>query len=370
MNGQLEKRPVRRRWYQFSLRTLIVAMVVASVLLGLFASRLQRARRQAAAVAVIRDHGSVEYDYAYRRDGEMKLRLQNGKSNVPHWLLDRLGEDFFHDVVLVLARQQSLRSPTESDKFGQSISQLPTLEELYVDAYRDDEIDLSPLQGMRRLEHVSISGGRLNNASLDAIKPLPALRNLELDGVRLEKPRLASLKRIRPLSELALRRIDLDLGDLSSVAACRNLQNLEIDGILVAGRDIDALAQLHQLKTLRLLRAQLTDRSLARLASLENLVWLDISHNDISDAGTISLARLSHLKSLDLRGTRVTGAKFPTFPELRSLDLSSTELTDEGLLALATQPKLQSVAIARTRVSKEAVDRFRRSRPNVGIDDP
>jgi hypothetical protein len=57
----------RRSWRQFSLRTLLLAMLVLSVCFALFAWRLQRARRQAAAVATIRKlGGTADYDFRFK----------------------------------------------------------------------------------------------------------------------------------------------------------------------------------------------------------------------------------------------------------------------------------------------------------------
>src|SRR5262245_8618466 len=86
------------RWRQFSLRTLLLAMLVLSLCLALFAWRLQRARRQAAAVATIRKlGGAVSYDYQRIDPTKSNYDLQ-AESPIPEWLLKPLGEDFFHEV--------------------------------------------------------------------------------------------------------------------------------------------------------------------------------------------------------------------------------------------------------------------------------
>jgi hypothetical protein len=48
---------LKRRWYQFSLKTLLVFMVLCSLVLAAFSWRLQRAHRQARAVAALRSLG-------------------------------------------------------------------------------------------------------------------------------------------------------------------------------------------------------------------------------------------------------------------------------------------------------------------------
>jgi hypothetical protein len=56
----------KRRWLQFSLRTMLLAMFVLSCLLGGFGWRWQRAKQQEVAVATLRALGGdvVRYDFS------------------------------------------------------------------------------------------------------------------------------------------------------------------------------------------------------------------------------------------------------------------------------------------------------------------
>jgi len=70
MNDSLPPKP-KRHWNQFSLRTLLVFVLVLSVPLGWFAMTMQRARRQREAVEGIRElYGDVSYDCQVHKDGE------------------------------------------------------------------------------------------------------------------------------------------------------------------------------------------------------------------------------------------------------------------------------------------------------------
>jgi len=55
--GQADKPRARRRWYQYSLRTLLLVMLLASVGISWFAVKMQRARKQREAVEAIRGLG-------------------------------------------------------------------------------------------------------------------------------------------------------------------------------------------------------------------------------------------------------------------------------------------------------------------------
>ena len=77
----------------------MVAIVGLSILFALFAIRLQRARRQAAAVKTIQTNGwSVAYDYWYEADQTLIEKPGGHQSPVPWPLVALLGRDFFHDV--------------------------------------------------------------------------------------------------------------------------------------------------------------------------------------------------------------------------------------------------------------------------------
>ena len=85
----------RLRWFQYSLRTLLLVMLMASVGMSWFAVKMQWVRRQREAVEVItRLGGFVTYDW--RSDGS------GLEPPGPAWLRNLLGEDFFGEVVEVL----------------------------------------------------------------------------------------------------------------------------------------------------------------------------------------------------------------------------------------------------------------------------
>src|SRR5258708_4789078 len=85
----------RLRWYQYSLRSLLLATTLLCGLLSLFAWQVKRAAWQSRCVQAIRDRGGwVDYDYCFvngKHDPQ-------AKSRIPEWLRRRLGDDFFHRV--------------------------------------------------------------------------------------------------------------------------------------------------------------------------------------------------------------------------------------------------------------------------------
>ena len=82
----------RRRWLQFSLRTLLVLMLVASLPMSWLAVELRRGRQQRAAVLAVQKMGG---DVRYERDASGRLR-----TSVP-WLMGLLGEESHANVHVV-----------------------------------------------------------------------------------------------------------------------------------------------------------------------------------------------------------------------------------------------------------------------------
>jgi hypothetical protein len=172
--------PSKRRWFQFSLRTMLVAMFVLSCLLGGFGWRWQRAKKQAAAVATLRALGGdiVRYDYSrVEQPGGSHSYDKKLKSPLPSFVIAYLGEDFFHNVVLVEAADTNRPNPKpqEVQEYWRAISGLPKLQRLVVSdgwLHRDG---LAGLQGSSEIRTL-IFFTRITNDDLRAMGKLASLK--------------------------------------------------------------------------------------------------------------------------------------------------------------------------------------------------
>jgi hypothetical protein len=92
-----EKR--KRRWYQFSLRALLVLVLLVSVGMSWFAAKLEKARRQKEAVQAIGKLGGfVIYEGNRLPTGEVPHGAPRVQAPWPSWLETVLGQDFFWDA--------------------------------------------------------------------------------------------------------------------------------------------------------------------------------------------------------------------------------------------------------------------------------
>ena len=87
---------LKRRFVRFSLRTLLLFMLVVCVALGW---KVERTRKQRDTVAWVHQMGgSVVYDYEVDDNGR---RVPNAEPPGRKWLRNLLGIDYFDDVVEV-----------------------------------------------------------------------------------------------------------------------------------------------------------------------------------------------------------------------------------------------------------------------------
>ncbi len=165
----------------------------------------------------------------------------------------------------------------------------------------------------------------------------PLTRDLPAEG---RPPVIASdtqLASIRDLAELKL----LDLGGtrvtdagIVHLAGLRHLKYLNLGDTQVTDAGLAQLGRHPQLSLLNLQRTRVTDAGLAHLKPLSALEILDLGNSAVSDAGLVHLAGLKRLRKLGLEHTQVTDAGLV---HLRSLDnlwhlyTYETRVTERGI---------------------------------------
>ena len=98
-NAAMDAEPIKseppkrkRRWYQFSLRTVLIFTVVVAVACALVGRRIERKRRERDTIeAITSAGGTVLFDY----------QLANASASPlgPAWLRSLFGEQFFSEVI-------------------------------------------------------------------------------------------------------------------------------------------------------------------------------------------------------------------------------------------------------------------------------
>ena len=245
MTGQSPK----RRWYQYSLRTLLVFMVLFAIACSWFTVKLQQVdRRREAVRAIVEAGGWVGYDY--------KCKATNPPG--PAWMRKVLGDDFFGKVVSV---------ELQNDEDLEHLRGLTSLEELYLrERYFDD-------------------GTLATDAGLQYLKRLTNLQRLDLGGTRTSDAGVKHLKGLTKLRELVLDETQVTDAGLKHLKELTNLEWLDLDVTQVTDAGLKHLKGLTNLEKLYLQGTQITDIGLKHLGGLTNLKDLALADTHVTEEG-------------------------------------------------------------------------------------
>ena len=177
----------KRRWYQFSLRSLMICTLVCAVGAGWVGRRMERKRKERVAVEVITKHGgNVEYDYQ---------TVKGATPPGPKFLRDWLGESFFTEVAAV-----QIHASDSGPHW------LVPIKEVTLKGSRFTETGLSYLKSLPNLRTLSLSGNRITDNELARLSGLAKLKFLSLAGADIGDAGLAKLKCLSELESLNVRR--------------------------------------------------------------------------------------------------------------------------------------------------------------------
>ncbi len=183
-----------RRYLRFSLRALIVVVLVIGGGMGWI---VRSARIQRAAVAAIKDAGGMVY---YDWEWSNGKRIPAGKPGAPEWLTDLMGVDYFGHVTLVHLGSSS----TATSRAMAHVGNLTRLERLIVNASSVRDADLAHLKRLTNLSELFLSNTPISDPGLVHLKGLTGLSSLELHGTHVTDAGLVHLKGLTGLRILCL----------------------------------------------------------------------------------------------------------------------------------------------------------------------
>jgi hypothetical protein len=173
------------RWYQFSMKTLMLFVLMASFLMSWVAVKARRIREQRAAVAMVRAMGgAILYDYQLRDyDDDKGPPPPPG----PAWLRELLGQDIFADVVEVNCRDADI---------VRVIDRFPHVGRLDLSSSTITDDDLRRLKGLKELYGLDLSRTSVTDAGLVHLEGL-GLENLDWLALRNTKVTAAGVARLK-----------------------------------------------------------------------------------------------------------------------------------------------------------------------------
>ena len=185
-----QAKPVSRPWrrfLRFSLRGMIVLVLVIGAWLGWLARSV---RIQREAVAAIRNAGGVVlYDWQWNNG-----RFINGKLWAPKSLVDAIGVDHFGHVTGV-----AISSPASATNATLArVGRLSRLELLGLAQSSIDDDGLTHLQGLNELVRLDLDRTLVTDAGIAHLSGLTRLRELCLRGTNVTDAGIKELRRVLP----------------------------------------------------------------------------------------------------------------------------------------------------------------------------
>ena len=330
----------RHRWWQFSLRTLLIGMVVISLLLAALSIRIQRARRQATAVATIRKLGGfVDYDFRFEPGsrGQFLIEKKQAESPVPAFLLAWAGQDFFHNAITTRPPPGQPASPADVKTYWNAVSDLRHLEMVQAQhAWVDGKTTTEAFRNHRELRHLLLMQGKLSGEDLAPLSGLGKLRSLSLAANQIDGAGLKYLAPLESLEQLTIWRNQIDDNGVAELAKNRSIKWLELQENRISAKGAERLGDMAQLQRLNLGGIPVTDDMLVAFGKLASLEHLELELvGDVTDRGLTAVCQLRRLKSLSVGGEGITDAGvagLENLNDLTGLGLSGKGVTDQGLL--------------------------------------
>jgi hypothetical protein len=371
----------RRRWFHFSLRSLLGVVLLAAVALALYRQFWLAHRRQREFLAVAEEAGAYVAIRPWRAqepqewDSGSTLGWMDGVEEV--WLFrwgwhradekDRLDCGFANEpnfgLLLELIRNEFYDPAWESVKQEKADACLSRLG------------DLSTLRrlSLRR----GSSDASIGDKQLAHLRGSFSLARLELRNTEVSDEGLAHLARLRRLTYLGLGRTNITSSGLAHLRGLSKLETLDLGETGIGDDAWEQLTPLTALKHLFLDETGVADvrppplpsleyLNLAtnrvtslRLDGCENLQVVSLQHTGAGDHVLSGLSGLGNLTRLGLIGTRVTGAGLAhlrNLPRLAELELDNRTITAEGIEHLKAMPTLKALLISRRGSDESRID--------------
>ena len=233
MNNPKSPKP-KRRWYQYSLRTLMLFMLVMSVGFAWLGWKAQRLRNEQEAVA--------------------KIERMGGSVNVGN---DHLGTDPGMRPAIDRFVCKLLGFPGPSMNYSVN----------WVDLSDTDvtDADLAALRELTNLDELHLDRTQVTDTGLEHLKELTNLRWLFLGGTQVTDAGLEHLKELTNLLTLGLSGTHVTDTGLEHLKELPNLECLDLSGTQVADTLLEHRKELLNLESLRLMDTDVTEEDIEKL---------------------------------------------------------------------------------------------------------
>jgi hypothetical protein len=320
MNEQEGKPKSLRRWRQFSLRAILLVILLVALGMLILREYLKPYWRQQATMALVERLGG---------------NCQTAEAGV-RWLRV-FGA--LHNVSAV-----NLAACDAPDAYVSDLAELPAIELLIVGGPAFGDEHARRLHRLRTLRCLILDSTSVSDDGIAALREV-------LDTTEVHASQRRAIAALQPLGVLqrlpnaAPARLRGLVGD-EWFEEATTFESRFLASPLFCDHDMDYVKGLSRLVNLHLVGARLTDAGLEKIERLGQLKLLNLCGTHVTDAG------LKNLKSL---------------PQLRELWLDDTDVTDAGLEHLRTARQLRVLGLDDTHVTPAGVAKLKQALPQCII---
>ena len=238
------------RWYQFSLRSLLVFMLLSCVVMSFVMCWL-----------------NTQKDW---RIGEANRSIKKFRS----------GDSFIFggSTKLNLYEIEALGRMTE-------------LKDLYLSGPNITDETLLILQRLNKIEHLNLHESAITDMGLVHLSKLGNLRFLSVRSTSISGNGLIYLKNLKQLEILDLTGTKITDTGLEHVKILTRLKQLCLSETKITDAGLERLKNMTSLECLSLRNTKVTDAGLEYLKGLNRLYWLDLQETKVTNAGIIDLKK-------------------------------------------------------------------------------
>lgn len=177
-DGQRADPKNNMRWYHDTVRWLLIVITFAAMTMGMLVAPVLRARRQHAAIHVLR-----KQEWVVTCDP-----IPSG----PAWARKLLGDEMFFDVVAADS------PPGACDEDMAHLQYMPKLQSVFVSGDKITDDGVRHLADLRDLTTVCLSGSRLSDAGLPYFERLENLKHLYVTRTQITQSGVRQLQSVLP----------------------------------------------------------------------------------------------------------------------------------------------------------------------------
>lgn len=304
-----------RRWYRYSLRSLLLVTLAAALVSWHIRSTLDGFEAEHATIAELRQKRAVIKTAPAEPQWLWRLFPRGVDSRCQHAIDADLGPIAkpSDDVVRMAGRlkhleQLSVNSDAITDEAFTPYSALTRLKNLSLTGNFLTERALWHLTGAKNLRGLSLNCPRIGNEAVDVLEHFFSLRALEVNHTTIDDGGMPRMARLCGLAHL-------HLPPTVSPAGLRYLSSLEhlrhFGFYFPAGQPPDALSVLREfpeLEDIRIFGSGLRDADLGYIAEIPHLKTLSIHGGHLTIEGVAALKVASDLRSVSFHDAGIDRA--------------------------------------------------------------